>query len=99
MSDAAYTARPTNKAMALERIGKLQFNKDTTGQYQHDDIVKLFENIERELGGMFNLLDRQHGMAKLMQDHRNAINIIKSTSKKGRGRSGSGEKARRRTTT
>ena len=74
MSDAAYTARPTNKAMALERVQKIVLNKDNNGQYQHDDAVKYIALVTREMGGMFNLLDRQHGMAKLAEATTNHIN-------------------------
>jgi hypothetical protein len=78
MSDAAYTARPTNKAMAYERISKLVLDKDDAGQYQHDSAVKFNENVKRELAGMFNLLDRAHGMSKLIESADNHINTIKS---------------------
>ena len=81
MSDAAYTARPTNKAMALERLTKLAsaLAKDESGQYKHDDAVKYTELVKRELGGMFNMLDKQHGMSKLTEKAPNKINRIKST--------------------
>ena len=78
MSDAAYTARPTNKAMAYERISKLVLEKDDAGQYQHDSATKFCENVKRELAGMFNLLDREHGMSKLIEASDNIINTIKS---------------------
>ena len=84
MSDAAYTARPTNKAMALERLTKLAsaLSKDESGQYKHDDAVKYTELIKRELGGMFNMLAKETGtigMADLAEKAPNAINRIKST--------------------
>ena len=79
MSDAAYTARPTNKAMALERARNFSLPKDETGQYQHDEAVKYTELVKRELGGMFNMLDKQHGMSKLADKTPNKINTIKST--------------------
>ena len=79
MSDAAYTARPTNKAMANERVQKITLEKDETGQYQHDAAVKYIELIKRELRGMFNLLDRQNGMFLLGDKTTNKINSIKST--------------------
>jgi SPX domain protein involved in polyphosphate accumulation len=78
MSDAAYTARPTNKAMAYERISKLALEKDDMGQYQHDSATKFCENVKRELAGMFNLLDRANGMSKLIKATSNPINTIKS---------------------
>jgi SPX domain protein involved in polyphosphate accumulation len=78
MSDTAYTARPTNKAMAYKRISKLALEKDNTGQYQHDSATKFCENVKRELAGMFNFLDRANGMSKLIEATSNPINTIKS---------------------
>jgi hypothetical protein len=80
MSDAAYTAQPTNKVMAYECISKLVCEKDYVGQYQHESANKFCENVQRELAGMFNLLDRTHEMSKFMeQEADNPINTIKST--------------------
>ena len=79
MSDAAYVARPSNKAMALERMQKVTLPKDETGQYKHDDAIKYTDLVKRELGGMFNMLDKQHGMSKLAEKVPNKINRIKST--------------------
>jgi SPX domain protein involved in polyphosphate accumulation len=78
MSDAAYTARPNNKAMAYKRISKLVLKKDGAGQYQHDSTTKFCENVKRELAGMFDLLDRVHGMSKLIEAADNPINTIQS---------------------
>lgn len=75
----AYVARPTNKAMALERLQKLTLPKDKTGQYKHDDAIKYTDLVKRDLGGMFNMLDKQHGMSKLTEKAPNKINRIKST--------------------
>jgi hypothetical protein len=55
MSDAAYTARPTNKAMAYERISKLVLEKDDAGQYQHNSATKFCENVKRESAGMHSI--------------------------------------------
>jgi hypothetical protein len=75
----AYTARPTNKAMAYERVSKLVLEKDDAGQYQHDSATKFCENVKQELAGMFNLLDPTHGMSKLLEEADNPINTIKSS--------------------
>jgi hypothetical protein len=76
MGDATNTAWPTNKAMAYERINKLGLEKDDAGQYQHDTATKFCENIKRKLAGMFNLLDKNNGMSKLMEEADNPINTI-----------------------
>jgi hypothetical protein len=65
--------------MAYDRIIKLKLNKDEAGQYQHDDAVKFIENTVRELKGMFNLLDKNNGMARLMEQRSNAINNVQTT--------------------
>ena len=75
----AYVARPQNRAMALERLQKVKLPKDELGQYKHDDAVKYTELVKRELTGMYNMLDPQHGMAKLAEKAENKINKIKST--------------------
>ena len=80
MSDAAYTARHTNREVAHNLITKLPFDKDENGQYKHDDAIKFIGEIKRKLGEMFNLLDPANGMAALAGDGDNDINSIKSTS-------------------
>ena len=79
MSDAAYMARPQNKATALECLGKHPLAKDELGQYNHDAAIKYTKLIKRELAGMFNMLDSDHGMSKLADPANNFINKIKST--------------------
>ena len=78
MNDACYTARPTNRANALERIQNLQFRVNPSGQYEHDDITSFFASVEREMLGMYNPLEPGKGMAGLLDANSNRINRIKS---------------------
>jgi hypothetical protein len=63
--------------MAYDRIIILKLLKDEAGQYQHDDAV--IDNTVRELKGMFNLLDKNNGMAWLMNQCSNSINSVQTT--------------------
>ena len=78
MNDACYTARPTNRANALERIQNLQFRVNSSGQFEHDDITSFFASVEREMLGMYNPLEPGKGMAGLLESTPNRINKIKS---------------------
>ena len=78
MSDACYTARPTNRANALERISNLNLSLNESGQFNHDNITSFFESVKRELKGMFNPLEPGQGMAGLLSETSNSINEIKS---------------------
>ena len=78
MSDACYTARPTNRANTIERVDKLHLEINESGQYPHDAIEGFFKSLDRELAGMFNPLDTGRGMAGLLAATPNNINNIKS---------------------
>ena len=79
MSDATYTARPTNMQLIKDRCKNIKLPKDDNGQYQHDAAVKYTDLIQRETKNMVNLLDRANGMSKLFDTADNHINTIKST--------------------
>jgi hypothetical protein len=75
----AYNARSNSKKQTIEHLAHLTLNKDENGQYNHDDAVKFCDNVEKELKGRFNLLDRKNGMALLMSSTTNKINAVKSS--------------------
>lgn len=75
--DPAQT-RDTHYKIALDRVGKIQFIKDGN-QYDHNTAVKYIANVERVCRNSYNQLDSDNGMAKLLEDTKNAINSIKST--------------------
>lgn len=78
MSGDPAQTRDTHYKIALDRVGKIQFIKDGN-QYDHNTAVKYIANVERVCRNSYNQLDSDNGMAKLLEDTKNAINSIKST--------------------
>lgn len=78
MSGDPAQTRDTHYKIALDRVGRIQFVKDGS-QYDHNAAVKYVANVERVLRNSYNQLDSDHGMAKLLDEAKNAINSIKST--------------------
>lgn len=78
MSGDPAQTRDTHYKIALDRVGKIQFIKDGN-QYDHNTAVKYIANVERVCRNSYNQLDSDNGMAKLLEENKNAINSIKST--------------------
>ena len=78
MSDACYSARPNNRANALERIERLHLAKNTNDQYEYDSAVGFFKSVEREMRGMYNPLEPGKGMEGILSATPNLLNSIKS---------------------
>jgi len=76
MSDAVWSARRKNKTNTVEQRKKIKPTLDDAGQYQHDDVIKIIEQLKQVAKEQFNPLDKTNGMSKLFEKNQNTINSI-----------------------
>jgi hypothetical protein len=76
MSNAVWSARRENKINTVKQLKKIKLTIDDAGQYQHDDVIKLIEQLKQVTKEQFNPLDKTNGMCKLFEKTQNTINSI-----------------------
>ncbi len=76
MSDVVWSARRENKINTVKQPKKITLNTNNTGQYQHNDIIKLIKQLKQVAKEQINPLDKTNSMSKLFDRNRNAINTI-----------------------
>ena len=76
MSEAVYTAQVATKELVREAIRKFSLPKNSSGQYDHDDIITLQEGIFRVLGTQYNPGTSGQDMKQLLGAGNNALTRV-----------------------
>jgi hypothetical protein len=79
MAEACYRARATTKQQVLDGVNKLTLQTNEHGQYTHDAILLLQNDIWCVLISQFNPSSLGKGIENLLDDGNNLLTLVKST--------------------